>query len=155
ARCAPARRRGPLGTADHHMARRALGPDAGLHHHAWHGGLAALCRHPGPCVQPRHAPPRPDHGGTHRPGPALPRAGPCLLFAGRTKHRTMNSSNLQITYTGFVARITLTQPEIRNAFSDEVIAEITQAFTEVGARAEVRAVVLAAEGPAFCAGANL
>ena len=64
-------------------------------------------------------------------------------------------SHLQITYAGAVARITLTQPEVRNAFSDEVIADMTAAFTEVGARAEVRAVVLAAEGTAFCAGANL
>lgn len=54
-----------------------------------------------------------------------------------------------------VATITLSQPEIRNAFSDQVIAEITAAFTEVGQRSDVRAVVLAAEGPAFCAGANL
>ncbi len=65
------------------------------------------------------------------------------------------TQNLRITQTGAVAHITLTQPQIRNAFSDEVIAEITAAFTEVGARADVRAVVLAAEGPAFCAGANL
>ena len=62
---------------------------------------------------------------------------------------------LSIRYEGPRATITLTQPEVRNAFSDEVIAEITAAFTEVGARADVRAVVLAAEGPAFCACANL
>ena len=62
---------------------------------------------------------------------------------------------LSIRYEGPRATITLTQPEVRNAFSDEVIAEITAAFTEVGARTDVRAVVLAAEGPAFCAGANL
>ena len=65
------------------------------------------------------------------------------------------SQNLSITQSGPVARITLTQPEVRNAFSDEVIAEITAAFLDVGARPDVRAVVLAAEGPAFCAGANL
>ncbi|WP_367067526.1 enoyl-CoA hydratase/isomerase family protein [Oryzisolibacter sp. LB2S] len=64
-------------------------------------------------------------------------------------------SAISIRYEGHRATITLTQPEVRNAFSDEVIAEITAAFTEVGARADVRAVVLAAEGPAFCAGANL
>ena len=62
---------------------------------------------------------------------------------------------LSIRYDGPRATITLTQPEVRNAFSDEVIAEITAAFSEVGARADVRCVVLAAEGPAFCAGANL
>ena len=65
------------------------------------------------------------------------------------------SQHLSITQTGPVARITLTMPEIRNAFSDEVIQAITEAFADVGARADVRAVVLAAEGPAFCAGANL
>ena len=65
------------------------------------------------------------------------------------------SQHLLITQTGPVARITLTMPEIRNAFSDEVIQAITEAFADVGARADVRAVVLAAEGPAFCAGANL
>ena len=68
---------------------------------------------------------------------------------------TTMSTALSIAYDGAVARITLSQPEVRNAFSDEVIAEITAAFLEVGTRPEVRAVVLAAQGPAFCAGANL
>ncbi|MCW5236154.1 enoyl-CoA hydratase/isomerase family protein [Verminephrobacter eiseniae] len=67
----------------------------------------------------------------------------------------MDRNNLQVSYEGAVARITLTQPEIRNAFSDEVIAELTAAFIEAGGRADIRAVVLAAQGPAFCAGANL
>lgn len=62
---------------------------------------------------------------------------------------------LTLTVDGGIARITLTQPEIRNAFSDEVIAEITTAFQTAGERPDVRAIVLAAEGPAFCAGANL
>jgi len=62
---------------------------------------------------------------------------------------------LHIAYDAGVARITLAQPEIRNAFSDVAIADITQAFLTVGERADVLAVVLAAEGPAFCAGADL
>lgn len=62
---------------------------------------------------------------------------------------------LRLHIQNAVARITLTRPEVRNAFNDEVIAEITAAFQEAGAREEVRAVVLAAEGPAFCAGADL
>lgn len=65
------------------------------------------------------------------------------------------SRPVTLTVNAGVATITLTQPEIRNAFSDEVIAEITAAFEAVGQAPEVRAVVLAAEGPAFCAGANL
>ncbi|GGH61378.1 enoyl-CoA hydratase [Comamonas phosphati] len=67
----------------------------------------------------------------------------------------MNFTALTLKVDGGVASITLTQPEIRNAFSDVVIAEITAAFAAAGARPDVRAVVLAAEGPAFCAGANL
>ena len=62
---------------------------------------------------------------------------------------------LTLTVNGGIARITLTQPEIRNAFSDEVIAELTAAFRNAGDQPDVRAIVLAAEGPAFCAGANL
>lgn len=54
-----------------------------------------------------------------------------------------------------VARVTLNRPEVRNAFNDEVIADLTQVFADVARRDEVRAVVLAAEGPAFCAGADL
>ncbi|OIN90874.1 MAG: enoyl-CoA hydratase [Comamonadaceae bacterium CG1_02_60_18] len=56
---------------------------------------------------------------------------------------------------GTVATVTLSRPEVRNAFNDEVIAELTQAFTTLGQNPQVRAIVLAAVGPAFCAGADL
>ena len=56
---------------------------------------------------------------------------------------------------GPVAQVTLSRPEVRNAFNDEVIAELTTAFTELGQNKAVRAIVLAASGPAFCAGADL
>ena len=62
---------------------------------------------------------------------------------------------LTLVVSGGVATITLTQPEIRNAFSDEVIVALMQAFETAGSRPDVRAIVLVAEGPAFCAGANL
>jgi methylglutaconyl-CoA hydratase len=55
----------------------------------------------------------------------------------------------------YIAQITLSRPDVRNAFNDEVIAELTQAFAQLGARDDVRCIVLAAEGPAFCAGADL
>ena len=64
-------------------------------------------------------------------------------------------SNLTVNIDARRATVTLTRPELRNAFNDEVIAELTLAFTELGARDDVRAIVLAAEGPAFCAGADL
>jgi methylglutaconyl-CoA hydratase len=56
---------------------------------------------------------------------------------------------------GHVARVTLDRPEVRNAFNAELIAELTAAFTELGQRGDLRAIVLAAEGKAFCAGADL
>ncbi|MDF1484480.1 enoyl-CoA hydratase/isomerase family protein [Ramlibacter sp. H39-3-26] len=62
---------------------------------------------------------------------------------------------LDIRYEGPRATITLCRPEVRNAFNDEVIAALTHAFAEAGAREDVRCIVLAAEGPAFCAGADL
>lgn len=65
------------------------------------------------------------------------------------------SPSLTIAVENSVARITLSRPEVRNAFNDEVIAELTQAFQTLGQRGDVRAIVLAAEGPAFCAGADL
>lgn len=63
--------------------------------------------------------------------------------------------HLHITHQGHVATITLARPEVRNAFNEELIAELTQAFTEQGRRDDVRAIVLTAEGKAFCAGADL
>jgi len=57
--------------------------------------------------------------------------------------------------TGVIATVTLNRPEVRNAFNDEVIAELTQAFNQLGQDDAVRAIVLAAVGPAFCAGADL
>jgi methylglutaconyl-CoA hydratase len=62
---------------------------------------------------------------------------------------------LQITQQGSVLTLTLSRPEVRNAFNDEVILELTQAFRDAAARADVRAVLLTAVGPAFCAGADL
>src|SRR5947207_15347092 len=51
-----------------------------------------------------------------------------------------------------VLRITLARPERRNAFDAALIAELTDAFSDVG---DARAVVLAGDGPAFCAGADV
>jgi methylglutaconyl-CoA hydratase len=54
-----------------------------------------------------------------------------------------------------IATVTLNRPDVRNAFNDAMIAEIAQAFAELGQNSEVRVIVLAASGPAFCAGADL
>jgi methylglutaconyl-CoA hydratase len=59
---------------------------------------------------------------------------------------------LRIDRDGPVLRITLARPERRNAFDAALIAELTNAFADVG---DARVVVLAGDGPSFCAGADV
>ena len=65
------------------------------------------------------------------------------------------TSAIRIATQNRVATIVLSRPDVRNAFNDEVIAELSQAFVQLGGSPEVRAIVLMAEGPAFSAGADL
>ena len=59
---------------------------------------------------------------------------------------------LRIDADGDVLRIAMARPERRNAFDAQVIAELTDAFDDVG---DVRAVVLSGDGPSFSAGADV
>jgi len=61
-------------------------------------------------------------------------------------------SALKVERDGDVLRITLARPERRNAFDAALIAELGEAFADVG---DARAVVLSGEGPSFCAGADV
>ena len=54
-----------------------------------------------------------------------------------------------------VAEVWLNRPEVRNAFNDGVISELTAAFRTLGGDADLRAIVLGGHGKAFCAGADL
>ena len=65
------------------------------------------------------------------------------------------TATLQISRDGAVARVFLNRPDVRNAFNDAVIAELTAAFAGFAADASLRAVVLGGHGKAFCAGADL
>ncbi len=56
---------------------------------------------------------------------------------------------------GAVARVTLARPQLRNAFDAATIAALHAAFVGFAADTTLRAVVLDAQGPAFCAGADL
>jgi methylglutaconyl-CoA hydratase len=67
----------------------------------------------------------------------------------------VNYQTLNFNIEGGVATIQLNRPEVRNAFNETSIAEITSAFRAVDHEATVRAVVLSAAGSAFCAGADL
>ena len=59
---------------------------------------------------------------------------------------------LRIERDDDVLRVTLARPETRNAFDAVLITELAEAFVDVGTS---RAVVLAGDGPSFCAGADV
>jgi methylglutaconyl-CoA hydratase len=67
----------------------------------------------------------------------------------------MTWQTLTISIADKLATITLNRPDVRNAFNETTIAELALAFDELGRNDLVRVIVLAANGPAFCAGADL
>jgi methylglutaconyl-CoA hydratase len=67
----------------------------------------------------------------------------------------MNLTTLDVQIVHRVAVVWLARESVRNAFNETVIAELTHAFRALGADENVRAIVLAAKGSAFCAGADL
>jgi methylglutaconyl-CoA hydratase len=54
-----------------------------------------------------------------------------------------------------VARVCLNRPDVRNAFNEEVVAELAHAFAALAQDPNLRAIVLGGHGKAFCAGADL
>jgi methylglutaconyl-CoA hydratase len=64
-------------------------------------------------------------------------------------------SGLRIERDGGVVRVTLAKPERRNAFDAALINELRYAFTDLEGERDVRVVVLAGDGPSFCAGADV
>ncbi|WP_028601857.1 enoyl-CoA hydratase/isomerase family protein [Ottowia thiooxydans] len=67
----------------------------------------------------------------------------------------MTTSAIRTSVKNQVATVVLSRPALRNAFNEEVIADLSEAFSQLGDDPQVRAIVLMAEGPAFCAGADL
>jgi methylglutaconyl-CoA hydratase len=51
--------------------------------------------------------------------------------------------------------VTLNRPELHNAFNEQMIEELTNAFHNFSLKNGQRLVVLTGEGPSFCAGADL
>ena len=62
---------------------------------------------------------------------------------------------LETIRTGAVERVTLNRPDVRNAFNEQVIAELTCWARAMAASPDVRVCVLAGAGKAFCAGADV
>jgi methylglutaconyl-CoA hydratase len=62
---------------------------------------------------------------------------------------------VQVGVEGSVAQVTLNRPDVHNAFDATLIASLTATFRDLGARNDLRAVVLRGAGASFCAGADL
>jgi enoyl-CoA hydratase/carnithine racemase len=56
---------------------------------------------------------------------------------------------------GHIAILTLNRPQARNSLSEALIVALATAWTDIAADKSVRAVVVAANGPAFCAGHDM
>ena len=54
-----------------------------------------------------------------------------------------------------VARVRLNNPDKHNAFDDQIIGELTEAFVAIADNSNVRVMVLGSEGKSFSAGADL
>ncbi|MBK7172224.1 MAG: enoyl-CoA hydratase/isomerase family protein [Bacteroidales bacterium] len=64
-------------------------------------------------------------------------------------------STLSLVIEDDIATIALNRPDIRNAFNEVMISEITDAFREIEKVESIRAIILRGEGKSFCAGADL
>ncbi|MFK7937834.1 MAG: enoyl-CoA hydratase [Roseovarius sp.] len=62
---------------------------------------------------------------------------------------------LDRTDTGAVARLTLNAPEKLNALSDAMLAALQSEFDTLRTQSHIRAVIIAGQGKAFCAGHDL
>jgi methylglutaconyl-CoA hydratase len=68
---------------------------------------------------------------------------------------SMNWQTIEVERQVSVATVILNRPDVRNAFNDTAVTEITQIFNDLAMDEQVRAIVLSARGSAFCAGADL
>jgi enoyl-CoA hydratase/carnithine racemase len=77
-------------------------------------------------------------------------------MTGQTARATTPQSPILLRETlGHIAVLTLNRPGARNSLSEGLIAELHAALNDVGGDAKVRAVVIAANGPAFSAGHDM
>ncbi len=64
-------------------------------------------------------------------------------------------STLRVEERDAVCRVTLSRPEVHNAFNETVIAELTSAFRAIADSETIRVAILTGDGKSFCAGADL
>jgi methylglutaconyl-CoA hydratase len=73
----------------------------------------------------------------------------------RHERQHMSYTTIRTEVDNQVAKITLTRPEVKNAFNDVMLDELFEAYGAFEADPDVRVVVLTGDGNSFCAGADL
>lgn len=66
----------------------------------------------------------------------------------------MNGIRIRVDSGRDIARVTLARPDVRNAFDDVLIEELTRELRELSSDIDLRVLILDAEGPLFCSGAD-
>jgi len=66
-----------------------------------------------------------------------------------------NYTTIKLETGNGIATILLNRPDIRNAFNEVMISELTDAFKTAGSMDNIRVIILKGEGKSFCAGADL
>ncbi|HEY2367525.1 MAG TPA: enoyl-CoA hydratase/isomerase family protein, partial [Polyangiaceae bacterium] len=61
---------------------------------------------------------------------------------------------IRVAHDGAIARITLFNPERRNAIGPQMVNELLWALADAAEDAAIRVVVITGEGKAFCAGGD-
>ncbi len=77
------------------------------------------------------------------------------MSAQAAARATANAPVLLREQMGPIALLTLNRPEARNSLSEALLSALTDEFAAIAQDRKVRAVVLAANGPAFCAGHDM
>ena len=67
----------------------------------------------------------------------------------------MDYSRIELKTESAVAAVALNRPEVRNAFDESLISELTDCITGLCEDESIRAVILSGAGASFCAGADL
>jgi enoyl-CoA hydratase/carnithine racemase len=70
-------------------------------------------------------------------------------------HTALANAILLRETIGPIAVLTLNRPQVRNSLSEDLLAALSDALSAIAADTNVRAVVIAANGPAFCAGHDM
>ncbi len=67
----------------------------------------------------------------------------------------MSHGTVRLTREGAVAHVVLNRPDVRNAFNDQMLADLREVFASFRDDSKIRVVLLMGEGKCFCSGADV